>query len=99
MQPDAGSVEPPLLGLPAPEPERLRREPGARSLELGGASVSLDALGPVVVNTDGTMARIANWSDMTPREQERTQRLLAARNNVRLATLRQAAELKPDALD
>jgi len=50
-----------------------------------GKSVKLDELGPMVVNTDGTLSRIANWKEMTDMERERTLRLLSARNKLRLA--------------
>lgn len=30
--------------------------------------VKMDALGPVVVNLDGSMRRISNWHEMTERE-------------------------------
>ena len=53
-----------------------------------GASGALDALGPVVVNEDGTLARISNWHVMTAEEQRTTQRVIAERNNRRLAKLR-----------
>ncbi|KAH9990859.1 hypothetical protein BJV77DRAFT_919921, partial [Russula vinacea] len=46
----------------------------------GSASVKYDALGPLVVNNDGTLSRITNWPNMTPAERERTFRVLAARN-------------------
>ncbi|KAI0673265.1 hypothetical protein C8Q78DRAFT_712979 [Trametes maxima] len=39
-----------------------------------------DHLGPVVVNKDGTLSRVANWDAMTPMEKERTLRILVARN-------------------
>jgi len=48
------------------------------------ASVKYDALGPLVVNSDGTLSRITNWPDMTPAERERTLRVLVARNKIRL---------------
>ncbi|KAF8797658.1 hypothetical protein BYT27DRAFT_7030209, partial [Phlegmacium glaucopus] len=51
----------------------------------GGKSIKLDELGPMVVNTDGTLSRIANWTQMTDMERERTLRLLSARNKLRLA--------------
>ncbi|KNZ77319.1 hypothetical protein J132_05747 [Termitomyces sp. J132] len=34
----------------------------------------------MVINTDGTLSRIANWVNMTPEEQARTLRVLSARN-------------------
>ena len=42
--------------------------------------VKLDHLGPVILNSDGTMSRIPNWSEMTDAERESAQRLLAKRN-------------------
>lgn len=36
------------------------------TLEINGL---LDRLGPVIVNTDGTLARISNWHQMSEREQ------------------------------
>ncbi|KAL4245438.1 hypothetical protein ABKN59_009454 [Abortiporus biennis] len=47
--------------------------------------VKFDSLGPMVVNSDGTLSRIANWANMTELERERTMRVLAARNKIRLA--------------
>jgi len=48
-------------------------------------TIKLDELGPMVINSDGTISRIANWNDMTSQEQERTMRVLGARNKLRLA--------------
>ena len=64
----------------------------------GQATVSLDALGPVVVNEDGTLARISNWHEMTAEEKATTQRVLAKRNNARLAKLK-AGAIVPEQLD
>ncbi|KAH8906943.1 hypothetical protein BR93DRAFT_937869 [Coniochaeta sp. PMI_546] len=72
--------------LPAPE----SGEGGASTtIEVNGASVSLaDKLGPVVVNEDGTMSRIANWAEMSDIEKRNTLRVLGARNKLRLGALR-----------
>ena len=43
--------------------------------------------------TDGTTARITNWPEMTPAEQEKTRRVIVARNAKRLAKLEAAREL------
>ncbi|KAG6890234.1 hypothetical protein C0995_010247 [Termitomyces sp. Mi166 len=56
------------------------------------AKFKLDALGPMVVNSDGTLSRIANWVNMTPEEQARTLRVLSARNKIRLAGQQQKAQ-------
>ncbi|KAI0270698.1 hypothetical protein BC834DRAFT_819318, partial [Gloeopeniophorella convolvens] len=68
--------------LPAPAPSDAAND--AMKLDVSGqsgaASVKYDALGPLVVNSDGTLSRITNWPNMTPAERERTFRVLAARN-------------------
>jgi len=56
------------------------------------ASVKYDALGPMVVNSDGTLSRITNWPEMTPAERERTFRILVARNQIRLVNQDQDQE-------
>lgn len=56
----------------------------------GGTTVKLGALGPLVVNQDGSMSRISNWGDMTDIERENTLRIVGKRNQLRLAALRQS---------
>ncbi|KAI0689851.1 hypothetical protein C8T65DRAFT_588326 [Cerioporus squamosus] len=56
----------------------------------GSQTFKFDKLGPVVVNSDGTLSRIANWENMAPIEKERTLKLLVARNKVRLANQEKA---------
>ncbi|KAL4263829.1 hypothetical protein AB1N83_004675 [Pleurotus pulmonarius] len=68
------------LALPPPN------SPSATTqVAVGSTAVKLDELGPMVVNSDGTLSRIANWGSMTEAEKERTLRVLLARNKVRLA--------------
>jgi hypothetical protein len=50
----------------------------------------LDSLGPIVLNVDGTMSRIQNWSAMTDAEKESAFRLIAARNKKRKEALLQS---------
>ncbi|KAF9009249.1 hypothetical protein BDZ89DRAFT_996637 [Hymenopellis radicata] len=38
----------------------------------------------MVVNSDGTLSRIANWGSMTDKERETTLRVLSRRNKIRL---------------
>ncbi|KAJ7147262.1 hypothetical protein C8R46DRAFT_546167 [Mycena filopes] len=68
-------------------------------LQPGGPPVKLDDLGPMVVNSDGTLSRISNWSSLTAPEKERTLRVLTARNKIRLANeeqkLKDAGESAP----
>lgn len=78
----------PILALP----EAPSAESGATQLDVsgGGSTVKLDALGPLVVNQDGTLSRIANWEQMTEIERRNTLRVLGKRNKLRLDTLKGA---------
>ncbi|KAI1078505.1 hypothetical protein F5B20DRAFT_203756 [Whalleya microplaca] len=69
--------------LPLPEPDTSTTQ-----LPLGGEGVKLDHLGPLVVNEDGTMSRIANWTQMADIERENAVRILGKRNKIRLERLR-----------
>ncbi|EEU45877.1 uncharacterized protein NECHADRAFT_78810 [Fusarium vanettenii 77-13-4] len=77
------------LPLPAPEQDTAAavRGDGVTALRVG-ESVRLDALGPLVVNADGSMGRVGNWAGMTEGEREATLRLLGRRNKQRLEALR-----------
>lgn len=52
------------------------------------STVKLDSLGPMVVNSDGTLSRIQNWQSMTEAERERTLRVLGKRNVLRQEKLK-----------
>ncbi|KAF3004942.1 hypothetical protein E8E13_007463 [Curvularia kusanoi] len=69
--------------LPAPEPDSA-----APQLEVGGEGVALDHLGPLIVNKDGSLSRIANWETMSDREKKNTLRVLKKRNQLRLGDLK-----------
>jgi hypothetical protein len=57
-----------------------------------GQRVSLEEeLGPLVVNSDGTVARISNWKQMTDRERGNVLRVLGKRNKERLDVLKEHA--------
>ncbi|KAJ5934695.1 hypothetical protein N7466_004242 [Penicillium verhagenii] len=56
----------------------------------GGSTVTLNHLGPMVVNVDGTLARIGNWDEMTEIERQNTLRILGKRNKQRLDALKAA---------
>ncbi|KAJ4197548.1 hypothetical protein FALCPG4_002805 [Fusarium falciforme] len=77
------------LPLPAPEQDTAAagRGDGVTALRVG-ESVRLDALGPLVVNADGSMGRVGNWAGMTEGEREATLRLLGRRNKQRLEALK-----------
>ncbi|KAK0662925.1 hypothetical protein QBC41DRAFT_350310 [Cercophora samala] len=83
------AIPKPLPALPAPGTETAE-DPSQKTttVVVNGAPISLDALGPMVVNRDGTLARIANWQEMSSFERENTLRVLGKRNQLRLATLR-----------
>jgi len=44
-------------------------------------------MGPVIINTDGTTRQIANWDQMTKREQEVTWKRISKRNEERRKAL------------
>ncbi|KAI1791397.1 hypothetical protein LXA43DRAFT_427781 [Ganoderma leucocontextum] len=75
----------PPLALPAPS-DAADSEEAEKILVNGTQTFKFDELGPVVVNKDGTLSRIANWEQMAPIEKERTLRILVARNQIRLAS-------------
>jgi len=52
-------------------------------------NIKLDHLGPLVVNSDGTLSRISNWQSMTEAERERTLRVLGKRNMFRKESLKE----------
>ncbi|RYP91911.1 hypothetical protein DL770_001971 [Monosporascus sp. CRB-9-2] len=76
--------------LPLPEPPKVRDDgTPTQQLALDGTGVKLDHLGPLVVNEDGTLSRIANWDKMADIERENSLRILGRRNKARLAALRE----------
>ncbi|EGN94700.1 hypothetical protein SERLA73DRAFT_143559 [Serpula lacrymans var. lacrymans S7.3] len=69
-------------------PSTSQESPASRSVHKQSETdraLKLDELGPIVVNHDGTLSRIANWATMTEEEKRRTMRVVAARNKTRLA--------------
>ncbi|OIW27579.1 hypothetical protein CONLIGDRAFT_682609 [Coniochaeta ligniaria NRRL 30616] len=88
-QPTAQAVGSHALPPPLPAPESGDGGASTTTVEVNGARVSLaDQLGPVVVNEDGTMSRIANWAEMSEIEKRNTVRVLGKRNKLRLDVLR-----------
>lgn len=76
--------------LPLPEPPS-----GSDAIELdvsSGNAVKLDHLGPMVVNRDGTLSRIANWEQMSEMERRNTLRILGKRNQLRMESLKAAED-------
>ncbi|RYH16747.1 hypothetical protein EON65_29590 [archaeon] len=57
--------------------------------------VKLDALGPIIVNSNGTTSRIANWNELTDHEKKVSLKRIAKRNKERreqIERVQQAAE-------
>lgn len=79
--------------LPLPAPESNADATIDLSGENGG-QIKLDALGPMVVNKDGTLSRIANWQKMTEIEKRNTLRILGQRNQLRMTALKGEGEEK-----
>ncbi|KAI0181726.1 hypothetical protein GGR52DRAFT_525961 [Hypoxylon sp. FL1284] len=79
--------------LPLPEPGKAGE---TTQLPVGGDGVKLDHLGPLVVNEDGTMSRIANWAEMAEIERQNTLRVLGRRNKLRLDALKAKARAQKD---
>ncbi|KAJ3069078.1 hypothetical protein HDU98_007849, partial [Podochytrium sp. JEL0797] len=82
----AHNASPAPLALPSTPQE------GAQTLSVSGDSVTLDHLGPVVINADGTMSRITNWDIFSETERANTMRVIAKRNKIRLAKLQKELE-------
>jgi len=57
-----------------------------------GGTVKMDALGPIVVNENGSLSRITNWDALSEREREVAKRRIAKRNKERLAALKASDE-------
>jgi len=50
-------------------------------------SITFEAMGPVIINSDGTTRRIDNWDQMTEKEQEVAWRRISKRNEARRKAL------------
>merc|ERR1712146_355375 len=84
---EKGKQDTPILALPEAEDKDK-----VQTLEVGGAGIKLDDLGPVIVNKDGTMRRIANWANLSPQEQAATLRRIGKRNQERVRELQEQQE-------
>ncbi|KAE8827838.1 hypothetical protein HRS9122_09819 [Pyrenophora teres f. teres] len=77
--------------LPLPAPPTDLDPSTTTKLDVGGQAVKLDKLGPLVVNKDGTLSRIANWDQMADIEKANTLRVLGKRNMLRREDLERKA--------
>lgn len=72
------------LDLPLLPSTNSNREKNYKILNLGGESIKLDELGPIIINSDGTTRRIANWNELTQQEKDSTWRIISRRNKERI---------------
>jgi hypothetical protein len=84
------SASPPLLALPAPNEIQAEGE-SAVQLTVGQRVSLEEELGPLVVNSDGTVARISNWKQLSTQERANVLRVLGKRNKERLEALKEQA--------
>ncbi|RHY81186.1 hypothetical protein DYB31_008748 [Aphanomyces astaci] len=57
------------------------------NVTVGGTSVALEHLGPIVVQLDGSLMRITDWATKTDHEKETISRVISKRNKTRLEAL------------
>lgn len=81
-----GSVVEEIPQLPAPNESD---GDATHRLEVDGPAISMSELGPIIVNTDGTLRRIENWAQLTKAEQASTVRIVSRRNKKRLEALKE----------
>jgi len=74
-----GSRHDPLPQLPAVDPNSTEKLPTLKF----GETLRLDAMGPIILNKDGTTRRIDNWNELSKQEQEVTWRRIKKRNEER----------------
>jgi predicted Fe-S protein YdhL (DUF1289 family) len=77
QQPD--DPNPHIPRLPPGDPENSK---GLPSIKLG-ETIRFEEMGPIIINTDGTTRRIANWDQLSPQEQKATWRRISKRNEER----------------
>ena len=63
-----------------------------QTITVDGMGIKIDKLGPIIVNTDGTLTRISNWGDMSEGERQTALRRIARRNKERTEQLRRLEE-------
>lgn len=61
-----------------------------------GEVISLEEMGPIILNTDGTTRRIDNWDTMTKSEQEVAWRRISKRNKKRKEILMEQLQLEEE---
>ena len=77
-----------IPALPALSNCAANEEDNVNVLTLDGDALTFERLGPMIINTDGTVRRIANWDILSPQEKESSWRLISARNRKRVEELK-----------
>ncbi|KAG8858955.1 hypothetical protein FRB96_004775 [Tulasnella sp. 330] len=71
---------------PVPEAPKLIPEvpAGAKNVpNIGDEQAQLETLGPIVVNSDGSLGRISGWAEMNPQERAYTHKQVTKRNRLK----------------
>jgi hypothetical protein len=71
--------------LPPPNPEDSKNLPTIRL----GETIRLEEMGPMILNTDGSVRRIDNWDSLSEHEKEVSWRRISKRNEERRQKLLQ----------
>merc|ERR1719437_365040 len=74
--------------LPPPDPDS-----NLPSIRLG-ESIRFEEWGPIILNSDGTTRRIANWDELTDKEKEVSWRRISKRNEERRLILLEQQKLE-----
>eukprot|EP00578_Thalassiosira_sp_NH16_P021475 CAMPEP_0181103982 /NCGR_PEP_ID=MMETSP1071-20121207/15175_1 /TAXON_ID=35127 /ORGANISM="Thalassiosira sp., Strain NH16" /LENGTH=159 /DNA_ID=CAMNT_0023187131 /DNA_START=12 /DNA_END=491 /DNA_ORIENTATION=+ len=69
-----------------PQLPEASNDPSIPTIKLG-ESISLEEMGPIIINADGTTRSIDNWDQMTKNEQEVAWRRISKRNEQRRKAL------------
>ena len=69
------------------ESQPTQLETPTRKLEVGGSSLPLTDLGPMIINPDGSARRITNWSVLSEAEKQVAWSRIKARNQRRVKRL------------
>ena len=80
------------LHLPLPPSSEDRR---ALDVSGEGSRTRLEELGPMVVQPDGSLGRIGNWSDFTQEQRETIAGVITKRNRARLRALQDKQSANP----
>jgi hypothetical protein len=85
----SAASSPPPADDAAPQLPESSGDPSIPSIQLG-ETIRFEEWGPVILNKDGTMRRIANWENLSPQEQAVTWRRISKRNEERRVVLLEA---------